>query len=64
VNYQEPDALASRKGSRTMTLWFPHFGYNQILVRDGKGRKDRVTMLPEKLKEPMQRHLARVKLLH
>jgi integron integrase len=40
------------------------FGYNQIIVRDGKGAKDRVTMLPEKLKEPLQRHLARVKLLH
>jgi integron integrase len=40
------------------------FGYNQILVRDGKGFKDRVTLLPEKLKESLRRHMARVKLLH
>ncbi len=25
-------------------------GSNQIIVRDGKGQKDRVTMLPEQLK--------------
>ena len=32
------------------------FGYGQILVRDGKGAKDRVTMLPEVLKEQLTRH--------
>ena len=36
----------------------------QIVVRQGKGGKDRVTMLPEKLKVELQNHLARVKLLH
>ena len=40
------------------------FGYHQILVRDGKGGKDRVTMLPESVVEPLQAHLARVKSLH
>ena len=30
--------------------------YRQILVRDGKGEKDRVTMLPEKLVEPLRAH--------
>ncbi len=40
------------------------FGYRQILVRDGKGGKDRVTMLPEPLIEPLQAHLLRVKALH
>jgi len=40
------------------------FGYRQILVRDGKGAKDRVTMLPQSVIEPLQQHLARVKLLH
>ena len=40
------------------------FGYGQILVRDGKGNKDRVTVLPQALKEPLQRHLAKVKALH
>ena len=38
--------------------------YRQILVRDGKGEKDRVTMLPEKLIEPLRAHLERVRLLH
>ena len=40
------------------------FGYRQILVRDGKGQKDRITMLPEKLTEPMRMHLEDVRLLH
>ena len=33
-------------------------------MRDGKGEKDRVTMLPEKLIEPVRTHLERVRLLH
>lgn len=40
------------------------FGYRQILVRDGKGGKDRVTILPGPVIEPLQAHLARVKALH
>jgi integron integrase len=40
------------------------FEANQIMVRDGKGAKDRVTMLPQLLKPGLQEHLARVKLLH
>jgi len=36
----------------------------QITVREGKGNKDRVTMLPKPLDEPLQRHLVRVKTLH
>ena len=38
--------------------------YRQIVVRDGKGKKDRVTILPEKLKEELQRHLREVKRIH
>lgn len=38
--------------------------YRQILVRDGKGQKDRVTMLPETVIDALRRHLERVKFLH
>jgi integron integrase len=40
------------------------FGHNQIVVRDGKGMKDRITVLPENVKLPLRAHLDRVKLLH
>jgi integron integrase len=40
------------------------FTYNQIVVRDGKGEKDRITMLPETLVAPLQEHLVRVQQLH
>jgi integron integrase len=40
------------------------FEQNQVTVREGKGFKDRVTMLPESLKGPLAEHLRRVKLLH
>lgn len=40
------------------------FGYKQIVVRDGKGGKDRFTILPEKLIEPLKKQLERVKTFH
>lgn len=40
------------------------FGYRQIVVRDGKGAKDRVTMLPSSVIEALRRHLERVRKLH
>jgi integron integrase len=40
------------------------FAYRQIVVRDGKGAKDRVTMLPGNLAQPLQAHLGRVRALH
>lgn len=40
------------------------FNYSQIIVRDGKGGKDRRTILPDSLVEPLQNQLARVKALH
>jgi integron integrase len=36
----------------------------QILVRDGKGFKDRITMLPEAVKQPLADHRERVKSIH
>src|SRR6059058_3078883 len=40
------------------------FGYARITVRDGKGGKDRVTMLPVNLAPPLQRHLEKVEVQH
>jgi integron integrase len=40
------------------------FSRGEILVRDGKGFKDRVTMLPERLAAPLTEHLAGVRALH
>ena len=40
------------------------FDSNQIVVRDGKGQKDRVTMLPEQLKTQLIEHLQKVRILH
>jgi integron integrase len=36
----------------------------EILIREGKGGKDRVTMLPATLVEPLKEHLVRVRSLH
>ena len=36
----------------------------RVMVRDGKGFKDRVTMLPESLTLPLHEHLIRVRALH
>jgi integron integrase len=40
------------------------FALNQIVVRDGKGWKDRITMLPQRIKPELEKHLARVRELH
>jgi integron integrase len=40
------------------------FAQRQIIVRDGKGMDDRVTMLPASLVVPLQEHLSRVQRLH
>ncbi len=40
------------------------FGYSQILIRDGKGEKDRITMLPRRLIDPLQRQLQKVRQFH
>jgi len=40
------------------------FARNEILVRDGKGAKDRITTLAESLKAPLQNHLKKVKAIH
>jgi integron integrase len=40
------------------------FVRNEIVVRDGKGEKDRVTMLPAAVKEPLLQHLEQVRRVH
>jgi hypothetical protein len=40
------------------------FDRGQVIVRGGKGDKDRVTMLPDSLRKAMVEHLERVRLLH
>ena len=40
------------------------FSRREILIREGKGAKDRVTMLPASLMLPLRDHLARVRFLH
>lgn len=40
------------------------FARNEITVRDGKGGKDRRTMLPRSLIEPLQREIERARTLH
>ena len=40
------------------------FDYRQIVVRDGKGEKDRRTMLPDSLAAPLMRQIKHTRLLH
>lgn len=40
------------------------FARREILVREGKGFKDRVTMLPLSLVQPLKSHLSKVQSLH
>lgn len=40
------------------------FSRGEIIVREGKGFKDRVTMLPEAVVSPLKAHLVKVKALH
>lgn len=40
------------------------FEMNQIVVRDGKGEKDRITVLPQKLIPELKEHIRKVKNLH
>lgn len=40
------------------------FEYRQITVRDGKGGKDRVTVLPDGVVDPLLRHIDQLKVRH
>jgi integron integrase len=40
------------------------FGYNRITIRDGKGMRERVALLPDQVRGGLRAHLERVKELH
>ena len=40
------------------------FDYKQVIIRNGKGNVDRVTMLPNIIADNLKLHLEKVKLLH
>lgn len=40
------------------------FAAHQVVIRGGKGNKDRVTVLPQNLMKPLQSHLQEVRRLH
>lgn len=40
------------------------FSRNEVLIRDGKGAKDPITMLLDSLKAPLRNHLTQVKAVH
>ena len=62
-------AVLYRTGTRllealTLRVKDIDFAANEITVRGGKGDRDRVTMLPERLKSPLLQHLAEVRRQH
>jgi len=40
------------------------FDMKEIMVRDGKGKKDRVTILPDEIRDPLREHLIYIKQVH
>jgi site-specific recombinase XerD len=40
------------------------FGLNSLIVRAGKGDKDRMTIMPEAVKENLEEHLCHVMKIH
>jgi integron integrase len=40
------------------------FDLGQLVVRDGKGQKDRITVLPDRYREALRAHLEKVRALH
>jgi integrase len=40
------------------------FGYGRTIVRDGKGMKDRATMLPDRLRRLLREHVQHVRHIH
>jgi integron integrase len=69
LDYQLPCRLLYGTGMRLLEclrlrVKDVDFGRNEIVIHDGKGAKDRVTMLPESLKPVLTQHLERVREIH
>lgn len=50
-------------GSLELRIKDIDYGYNQIVVRNSKGEKDRATMLPQKIIGPLKKHLNELKII-
>jgi len=61
LTYGSGMRVSETSGLRVQDL---DFANRRIVVRDGKGRKDRFTLLPVSLVEQLQSHLVKVKKLH
>ena len=59
-----PPLLRMDLGARTNAPLHPATALREILVSDGKGQKDRVAMLPDRVALPLQQHIAKVKAQH
>lgn len=69
ADYQLPVRLLYGSGLRLLELLRLRvkdvdLGRGQVVVRAGKGQKDRVTMIPSSLKDALALHLRKVRLLH
>jgi hypothetical protein len=56
-----PDAIDSRSSIQDARLLFVA---SQVVVRSGKGDRDRVTLLPAAVRPALRRHLERVRVQH
>lgn len=61
LTYGSGMRVSETLGLRVQDLDFAH---KRVVVRDGKGRKDRITLLPVNLMEPLERQLVEVRTLH
>lgn len=64
VAFEERPSCRLAAFARVLRVKDLDFTGSEIMVRDGKGRKDRVTVLPARLVEPLSRHLDRVRRQH
>jgi hypothetical protein len=63
-NFRHPAEMAEAEIKGFLTHIAVEEKVNEILLRDGKGAKNRIMMLPESLKASLQEHFKKVKLIH